>query len=67
MHCPHCDSKRSQVYDSKPSKWYKGHGCIRRHRKCYDCKDTFTTYEMTKSFLEEIEEDLKDAKARREL
>lgn len=40
--CPHCGSHENAVVDSRPHD-----GTIRRRRKCAECKQRFTTHEMT--------------------
>lgn len=42
MRCPHCDSLRSRVVDSRLT---ATEDAIRRRRACEDCQQRFTTYE----------------------
>ncbi len=42
VRCPHCQSDRTRVVDSRPA---EQHAAIRRRRECEDCRQRFTTYE----------------------
>src|SRR5216117_2371966 len=42
MKCPFCNYQRTQVIDSRAS---KTGDAVRRRRKCYGCKNRFTSYE----------------------
>lgn len=46
MKCPFCDTKETQVLESRTSE--DGHG-LRRRRECGKCNKRFTTYEEVKS------------------
>lgn len=45
MKCPFCDTKETQVLESRTSE--DGHG-LRRRRECGKCNKRFTTYEEVK-------------------
>lgn len=45
MKCPFCDTKETQVLESRTSE--DGHG-LRRRRECSKCNKRFTTYEEVK-------------------
>lgn len=44
MYCPNCNSERSDVVDTRPN----GEDGVHRwrRRKCRDCKERYTTYEI---------------------
>ena len=43
MRCPYCGCEESKVVDSRPTD--EGER-IRRRRKCFNCQERFTTYEL---------------------
>lgn len=55
MKCPHCDSEESKVIDSRPQMMGEI-PVVYRRRRCQDCSETFTTYEITEQDLEFTED-----------
>lgn len=50
MICPHCESPRSRVTDSRiKDSW------VRRRRQCLGCKSRYTTYEIGENIIASLE------------
>lgn len=58
MKCPKCGSEKSKVTDSRPIGPLDS---IYRRRKCQECQERWTTYEISEEYLtfetEEVEEE----------
>lgn len=48
MKCEYCGSLNSEVKDSRQTNFVPGIHSVRRRRKCLDCSQKFTTYELKK-------------------
>ncbi|HEA68227.1 MAG TPA: hypothetical protein ENI07_15615 [Desulfobacterales bacterium] len=53
MKCPKCKENNDKVIDSRPSDYG-----IRRRRECQDCKERWTTYEVTEDKLASSQDEL---------
>lgn len=55
--CPYCETRRSLVRDSRPSKLsrYK-YKTVRRRRECLSCGVRYSTYEIASDHLDAIVE-----------
>ena len=51
MHCPFCNAQDSKVIDSR---LVSENNQIRRRRECIECKERFTTYEVTELLLPRV-------------
>jgi len=64
MNCPECNSKKTEVLDSRPRVFGD---TIRRRRICSECDHKFTTYEIKDKYLNKLEHIEKTLKQFRKL
>lgn len=48
--CPNCNSSGTVVKDSRPSE-YRNTIVIKRRRLCLECKNRYTTYELSEEII----------------
>lgn len=60
MKCPYCKSMQTKIIDSRMA------GDRRRRRyECYDCKERFSTYEISKDVVDRLDDVMQRSEERK--